>query len=243
MNDQLRDRLFAKPLGPVPQFTFDASVASVFPDMIERSVPGYATVVAISGMLAGEFSVPGSKLYDLGCSLGATSIAMAAECASSCQVIAVDNSQPMIDRLQEWLDAQQKPLPIQVSCDDINNIEMHNASVVALNYTLQFVAAELRSTLLQKVYQGMRDGGALILSEKIALSHPDDDDLFVRMHHRFKKANGYSNLEVSQKREALDKVLVPESMQQHKDRLYACGFKRVETWFQCFNFVSMVAIK
>ncbi|NNC54706.1 MAG: carboxy-S-adenosyl-L-methionine synthase CmoA, partial [Pseudomonadales bacterium] len=126
---------------------------------------------------------------------------------------------------------------------DINNTEIYDASVVVLNYTLQFVPAEMRSALLSKVYNGMREGGALVLSEKIALGHRDDDALFTRLHHRFKKANGYSDLEVSQKREALENVLVPESIQQHRERLLGCGFRRVETWFQCFNFASMIAIK
>ncbi len=237
------DSLFSHPMGEVKGFTFDEQVASVFPDMIQRSVPGYSTVVAISGVLARRFSQPGTRIYDLGCSLGASSFSMARNAHSDCELIAVDNSLAMLDRLQKVLAEQPLPVCVRTVLADICDIEMSNASVVALNYTLQFVPVAHRVALLEKIHQAMVDGGVLVLSEKIHFDHASVDELFVDLHHDFKRANGYSDLEISQKRDAIENVLLPETLEVHKQRLVACGFSRVEVWFQCFNFASLVAFK
>lgn len=238
-----KDTLFSYPMGAVKGFTFDDAVASVFPDMIQRSVPGYSTVVAISGVLAQRFSQPGTRLYDLGCSLGATSFSMAQSAASDCEVIAVDNASAMLDQLEEALATQSLVTPIHLMHADILDIEISQASVVAMNYTLQFVDIEKRESLLARIHQGMVDNAVLILSEKIQFDSEQVDELFIDLHHDFKRANGYSDLEISQKRDAIDNVLVPESLAKHRQRLVDCGFSRVEVWFQCFNFASLVAFK
>lgn len=237
------DTLFLHPMGAVEGFTFDRSVAAVFPDMIQRSVPGYSTVVAISGLLAQRFAQPGTQLYDLGCSLGATSFSMAQAGTQDCELIAVDSSKAMLDQFSVTLSEQNLPMPITLIHADINTIKIERASVVALNYTLQFVAIEQRIKLLQKIQHGMVTGGVLLLSEKIQFDDTSVNELFVELHHDFKRANGYSELEISQKREAIDNVLLPESLQVHRQRLIGCGFSRVEVWFQCFNFASLVAFK
>jgi tRNA (cmo5U34)-methyltransferase len=245
MKDPKKDTIFSTNMQQVPNFVFDASVASVFTDMISRSVPGYATVIAISGLLAERFSQPNTRLYDLGCSLGATTLAMAQKAASGCEIIAVDNSQSMLDGLRALLVKKELPNAnaIRLICSDIQQATIDNASVVALNYTLQFIAREQRSELLQKIFNGMTTGGVLILSEKIALPDADVDKLFIDLHHEFKRSNGYSDLEISQKRDAIEDVLLPESLELHMQRLQACGFKKVEVWFQCFNFASLIAFK
>ena len=237
------DTLFSHPMGAVEGFTFDQAVADVFPDMIQRSVPGYSTVVTISGVLAQRFSQPGTRLYDLGCSLGATSFAMARNAASNCELIAVDNSAAMLAQLETVIARQSLSIPVTTERADICDIALNNASVVALNYTLQFVAIEQRQALLEKINRGMVNGGVVILSEKIQFPSDAVNELFVDLHHDFKRANGYSDLEISQKRDAIENVLVPETLAQHRSRLADCGFSRVEVWFQCFNFASLVAFK
>jgi tRNA (cmo5U34)-methyltransferase len=230
-------------MGKVAGFTFDEGVAAVFPDMIQRSVPGYSTVVAISGVLAEHFSQADTRIYDLGCSLGASSFAMAKRAEPSCELMAVDNSKAMLDQLIQRVKAHPLPIALSTIEADICDVEIHNASVVALNYTLQFVELKKRQRLLEKIYRGMVDRGVLILSEKVAFEDPQVGQLFAELHHDFKRANGYSDLEISQKRDAIENVLLPESIMNHKQRLAECGFSRVEVWFQCFNFVSLVAFK
>jgi tRNA (cmo5U34)-methyltransferase len=112
---------------------------------------------------------------------------------------------------------------------------------VVLNFTLQFLPPGDRLPLLARIRDGLRAGGILILSEKIAGRDAAADGLLTEMHHAFKRANGYSELEISRKRSALEKVLVPETLDTHRQRLAAAGFARADLWFQCFNFVSLVA--
>ena len=126
---------------------------------------------------------------------------------------------------------------------DINNIEIENAAVVALNFTLQFIEHSARYTLLEKIYKGLKPGGILLLSEKIKTENTLVDDLLTNLHHDFKRANGYSELEISQKRSAIEHIMRPETLNAHNKRLLDIGFAHTQVWYQCFNFCSMIAIK
>ena len=238
-----RDKIYARPLDKLVDFNFDERVACVFPDMINRSVPGYASIVAMTGILAAEFYQVGSYCYDLGCSLGASSLSMAKAINDpSVSIIAVDNSPAMLNKAGELLPPEIKQ-KISFVCADINDINIRNASIVVMNFTLQFIAPQKRAQLLSKIYQGMQPGGILILSEKLNYQNEQEQQLLIEMHHFFKKANGYTDMEISQKRQALENVLLPETLEQHKSRLQKAGFKQTEQWFQCFNFASLIAVK
>lgn len=239
-----RDSLYADAHDSISDFTFDERVAAVFPDMIRRSVPGYQTVIAMTGVLAGRYATPNSNCYDLGCSLGASSFAMSSQLDQpGCEIIAVDNSPAMLEQCQATLANQPGSERVSLVCADLLDVNLTNASVVVLNYTLQFVDASLRDKLIEDIYAGMQPGGVLLLSEKIRFDDSDTDQRMTAMHHAFKAANGYSELEISQKRTALENVLVPETLQVHQQRLANAGFTPVDAWFQCFNFVSLVAYK
>lgn len=238
-----KDSLYANPLGEISAFKFDETVVDVFPDMIQRSVPGYGAIISAIGLLAGRFSQENSICYDLGCSLGAATLAMRQHItAKNCRIVAVDNSEAMVNRFRQNLQSKEG-VAVEVRCGDIRDIEIRHASVVVLNFTLQFIPPEDRGRLLETVYQGLLPGGILILSEKLAFDDVRQQALQTDMHHLFKKAQGYSDLEVSQKRAALENVLVPEAFSIHQQRLAAAGFSNVEVWFQYFNFASMVALK
>ncbi len=241
---EIKDSLYASPLGKIDTFKFDDQVAAVFPDMIQRSVPGYSTIISAIGLLAERFAQPGSRCYDLGCSLGAATFAMRHRLnVPECKIIAVDNSSAMIERLKQNLKVDTASTPVEVYCQDIREIDIQQASVVVLNFTLQFIPVEDRQAFLDRIYQGLLPGGILILSEKLHYSDARQQALQTDMHHLFKKAQGYSDLEISQKRSALENVLIAESFVQHQQRLLGCGFESVEVWFQYFNFASMLALK
>ncbi len=229
---------------PREDFVFDEKVAAVFTDMISRSVPGYATIISMIGVLANRYCSKGSNLYDLGCSLGGATFAMAHHIEhKDYQLFAVDNSAAMMSRLKKSVDSSEETYPIVLSQADISDIEIRDASVVVLNFTLQFIDPAQREALMRKIYLGMRPGGILILSEKIRLADDDLNALLIDMYHQFKEAQGYSKLEISQKRSALENVLIPETLAAHKSRLLNAGFRSVDSWFQCFNFASMIAFK
>ncbi|HDV7284527.1 carboxy-S-adenosyl-L-methionine synthase CmoA [Mannheimia glucosida] len=239
-----RDTLFSAPIEKLGDFTFDESVAEVFPDMIQRSVPGYSNIITAIGMLAERFVTDNSNVYDLGCSRGAGILSIRRNVnAKNVQIIGVDNSQPMVERCKTHLSAYHSEIPVTILLDDIRHIEIKNASMVVLNFTLQFLPREDRLALLQKIYQGLNANGILVLSEKFTFESEEMNELLIDLHHTFKRANGYSELEVSQKRNALENVMRTDSIETHKKRLQEAGFTQVELWFQCFNFGSMVAIK
>lgn len=242
-----RDRLYQDLTGETGDFVFDERVVRVFPDMIERSVPGYAMIVPMLGMLARRYAQSDSVLYDLGCSLGAVALAMqAAVRAPGARIVAVDNAPDMVRSLETLLEtspAEPAAPPIRVHCSDVLDTPIERASVTALNFTLQFVPPGRRPELLERIAAGTLPGGVLLLSEKIRFQDPVEQDLQTEWHHAFKRARGYSELEIARKREALEHVLRPETLEAHRARLEQAGFRRVYRWFQGFSFVSLVAFR
>jgi len=240
----LSDQIFAEPLANIAGFKFDQKVVDVFPDMIKRSVPGYATTISMIGDLAQRYAQSNSFCYDLGCSLGAATLAMRHHIrASNCEIIAIDNSEAMIDRCRQVMAADSSELAVDLRCQDLQDCQIEQASVVVLNFTLQFIPKQERSQLIRNIYQGLLPGGVLILSEKVQFENPAHQELMVELHHNFKRANGYSDLEIAQKRSAIENVLIPETLDVHKERLSDAGFSSADVWFQCFNFASLIAIK
>ena len=238
-----KDSIYSFPFDEVAGFTFDEEVVKVFPDMIQRSVPGYSAIISAIGLLAGRYAQEQSVCYDLGCSLGAAAISMRHQIPGCCRIIAVDNSEAMIRKCKTILQKDQAKAPVEIQHGDIMDVVIENASVVVLNFTLQFIPVENRLDFLGKIYRGLLPGGILILSEKLKFEDPVQQELQTAMHHAFKRANGYSELEINQKRTALEEVLIPETLSQHRDRLLLVGFSSTEVWFQYFNFASMTAVK
>lgn len=225
-------------------FVFDERVATVFSDMIERSVPGYATIISLIGTLAERYVTPGTMVYDLGSSLGAASLAIRHHLGDrDCRIVAVDNSAAMISNSRHLLEKDSATVPLELLQADILDVDISNASMVVLNFTLQFIPLNKRQLLMEKIFAGMTPGGLLVLSEKVRFEDPDLDSLFIDLHHQFKMRHGYSELEVSRKRAALENVLIPETIAAHEQRISAAGFVSFDVWFQCFNFASMVAVK
>lgn len=240
------DKLFAEPLPRVSDFVFDHDVARVFPDMIKRSIPGYPTIVENIGVIAAHHAQPGTRIYDLGCSLGAATQSMRRHLRQEgCEIIAVDNAEAMVQRCREYLSAQdsmvEELVPATVIHGDILELELQPCSVVVLNFTLQFIAPERRLEVLQRVRQALLPGGILILSEKFRFDDTGIQHHLEQVHYAFKRANGYSELEIAQKRSAIENVMLIDTQQMHLTRLQQAGFGLAYPWFQCLNFGSIVA--
>ena len=239
-----RDTIYTDPLQQAGLFRFDESVARVFPDMIKRSVPGYTTIVAMTGLLAQRYATPGSRLYDLGCSLGASTLAMRQNLRlEDCRLVGVDNSSAMLERCRSIIDTDIHDTPVDLVCADLQDVSIEDASVVVLNFTLQFIPVAIRDRVIADIYHGLRPGGIMVLSEKVTFEDPHLDTLNIELHHEYKRANGYSEMEIAGKRAALEHVLLPETLAKHKQRIAKAGFSSCDVWFQCFNFASLVALK
>jgi tRNA (cmo5U34)-methyltransferase len=236
-----KDRVFSRALSDVKAFEFNETVADVFQDMISRSVPGYALLLRMIGLYADIFIQPGSRVFDLGCSLGEATLVIADRAgAIDCEIVAVDNSAAMINKCEQLPDSPNK---IKWRCEDIRQTEISKASMVVLNLTLQFLPPEERPALLHKIFQGLNPGGVLVLSEKVVFADVTENERMVQLYQGFKKTMGYSDLEISQKRNALENVLIPDSEQQHLQRLDDAGFGEIYQCFRSFNFISYLAIK
>ena len=243
-NRQSKDTLFNTP-NEHRSFTFDEQVATVFDDMINRSVPGYSAIIDMVGQLAHRYCKNGSIIYDLGCSLGASSLSITRHIEhNDYEIIAIDNSEAMVSRLKADLQNQKGATKqIKVKLEDIRESEIKSASMVILNFTLQFINVKDRDQLIKKISAGMRPGGLLIISEKVSFTNMEMNGLFIDLYHKFKEKQGYSELEISQKRDALENVLIPESLEKHYERLLAADFELIETWLKYFNFASIIAFK
>lgn len=234
----------AKEPGQVPKFAFDERVVEVFDDMISRSVPLYQEVQVATAKLARHFIQPNSTIYDLGCSTGTTLIQLCREFVSSnVRIVAIDNSGPMIARCRERLAEHGIADRVTLIHDDIANLTIENASLVISNYTLQFIRPEERPAILSKIYDGLRPDGAFLLSEKVRHDHPVLQEALTDLHHGFKRANGYSELEIARKRDAIENVLVPLTSQENFELLRNAGFSNLEQFLKWYTFVSIAAIK
>lgn len=251
-----RDQIYRAKHGKVGKFVFDEKVASVFEDMISRSVPGYDQILHLLPTLIKRFQQSNGRYYDLGCSLGAGMLAMAEGISSHKQnkttelsindhtIIGIDSSDAMISQATNTLcDFHYPNLTFDFRCEDINITDLSNAAMVLMNFTLQFIALEDRDNLIESIYSNLIAGGGLVISEKIKFEDASTNQTLIDIHHQYKADQGYSELEISQKRDAIENVLIPETLETHVDRLRSAGFTIVTPWVQNLQFVSILAIK
>jgi tRNA (cmo5U34)-methyltransferase len=238
-----RDQIYLEPRAQVEPFQFDAHVARVFDDMIRRSIPGYATLLELTALAAQRYVQDGSAVYDLGCSLGTTSVAMGRVLGGrGVSLHAIDQSSAMVERCARLLAEQLPNVNVCVQVADVREVQFLPTSFVVVAFTLQFIPPQERLDLLQRVYDALLPGGALIVSEKLKLDEAEAAVL-EPLHDAFRLANGYSDLELAQKRQALENILRCDSEAQHRQRLCQVGFGQVVGWFRAANFGSWLALK
>lgn len=238
-----KDRVYSRPLTSIEDFEFDAIVADVFEDMIERSVPGYGLMLELIGSLAESFAIAGSNVYDLGCSLGASTLQLRRHVPASCHVIGVDNSSAMLERCEANMTRDNSSVSYELRLEDIRATLLENASMVVLNFTLQFIPDKERLQILKRIASGLLPGGALLLAEKVRFENTFEQKLMTDLHHDFKRYQGYSDLEIAQKRASLENVLVPNTGSEHIKRLAAAGFSSQQQCVRCLNFEAFLAIR
>jgi tRNA (cmo5U34)-methyltransferase len=238
------DRVFQEPLDRIADFKFNETVAAVFDDMVSRSVPQYAEIQRMLVELGAYFATEGSNIYDLGCSTG-TSLALLHQALPvKCNLYGIDSSDEMLQKCRSKLETVGLGDAINLRCEDLDrHISIENASVVMLVLTLMFVRPLNRERLMAEIYRGMNENGCLLLVEKVLGDGSLFNRLFIERYYAFKRRMGYSELEISQKREALENVLIPYRLQENRDLLLKAGFREVEVFFKWYNFAGFVAVK
>ena len=244
MSDQ--DKLFAKTRLRNDDFTFGKDTAAVFDDMLDRSVPFYGEMQRMLGELAADFAVDGTTIYDLGCSTANTFLAVGALLRpdSNVRFVGLDSSEDMLQKAEQKLTATQFPWPYSLTLHDLNDgLAIENASVALMALTLQFVRPLNREALMSSVYRGLNHNGCFLLVEKVLGEHSTFNRLFINHYYEMKRRKGYSDLEIAQKREALENVLIPYRLEENKRLLRHIGFQHVDVFFKWYNFCGIVAIK
>ena len=225
-------------------FEFNSRVVEVFDDMLDRSVPFYRQVIEGTASLLDRYLEGGDTIYDLGSSTGTTLLELSRLLQDdTIRYVGIDSSQPMLEKAQLKVELYSKQNEFEFLNEDITQFNHGGAGAILLNYTLQFIRPLAREAMIKKLYHCLRPGGVLILSEKTICHEKRLNREFIDIYHAFKKERGYSELEIAKKREALENILIPFSIDENKELLRTSGFKTIETYFQWFNFTSFVAIK
>lgn len=237
-----KDNLFDRSIYPRP-FSFNEDVASVFDDMVQRSIPLYTDVSLYLLPWVQSFYQPLTAIVDIGCSTGTCLHAIGNYLDKKALLLGIDNSAAMIEKASVKLGSLHGKHDIKLLCEDVLNLHFEPASVVIMNYTLQFLPASKRLSLLRKIYDSLKPGGLLFYSEKLRSSHPVVQEMKTLIYEDFKENQGYSKTEIARKKEALENVLVPNTEKEHEQLLKQAGFTHSESVMKWNNFVSMIAIK
>ena len=239
-----RDEVFREAKDSVSDFKFGAEVANVFDDMVSRSVPFYAEQQRMVAEIAGDFAVAGTQVYDLGCSTGTTLLLLDRTVAPGVKFIGLDNSEEMLVKCGQKFAEHGLRHEHELRYADLNQgVAIENASVVTMVLTLQFVRPLQRERLVQDVFRGLNENGCLLLCEKVLGEDSLFNRLFIKYYYDYKRRMGYSELEITQKREALENVLIPYKLLENRELLLRTGFRYVDTFFKWYNFCGMVAVK
>jgi len=239
-----KDEVFKEKLGAASDFHFGENVAAVFDDMLERSVPFYREIQRMIAEMAADFAVEGTNVYDLGCSTGTRLLFLHHHLSQKVKFIGVDYSQEMLKKCRLKLAENHFKREHELLCADLNQgVRIENASVVLMILTLQFIRPLYRDTLVAEILRGINENGCLILVEKIIGEDSLFNRLFIKYYYDYKKRNGYSELEIAQKREALENVLVPYRLLENREVLLRTGFRYCDVFFKWYNFCGLVAVK
>jgi tRNA (cmo5U34)-methyltransferase len=237
------DQVFAEPQRTT-DFKFDARTANVFDDMVSRSVPFYDEMQRMTTELVADFATPGSNVYDIGCATGTTLLACESTVDPLVNFVGMDNSQEMLDKAKIKMDLMPSTRKRTLECVDLHDsFTIENASVVILTLTLQFVRPLHRERVMRTIADGMNPQGALILIEKLTEENTMFNRLFIKYYYEMKRRHGYSELEISQKREALENVLIPYHYTENERLAHHVGFTQFIPFFRWYNFCGMIAVK
>ncbi|MGR9013205.1 MAG: carboxy-S-adenosyl-L-methionine synthase CmoA [Gammaproteobacteria bacterium] len=238
------DRVFEGENQKAGDFKFNTEIASVFDDMVNRSVPFYGEIQRMMAEQAADYAKPGTDVYDLGCATGATLVGMNTAVAEGIRFIGIDDSQEMLGKCRTKLEEAGFKRCFELRVADLNEgIEISNASVVILCLTLQFIRPINRARILKCIFDGLHSGGALIMVEKILAEDGVFNRDFIKYYYSHKRRNHYSEREISQKREALENVLIPYKLSENISLLYDTGFAHCEVFFKWYNFAGLMAVK
>lgn len=244
LNTEAKDTVFDRTDQAIDDFKFNAKVANVFDDMVSRSVPFYEEMQRMTCELAGDFAKPGTNLYDIGCSTATTLLAMDERVSPDVKFIGIDNSADMLAKARQKVESHPTQRRIDFVAADLHQgLQLENASVITMLLTLQFVRPLYRERVMKQIFEGLNEQGCLLMIEKLTSEDTIFNRLFIEHYYDFKRRNGYSEIEIAKKREALENVLIPYRVEENIELLKWAGFRKVELFFRWYNFCGIIAVK
>jgi tRNA (cmo5U34)-methyltransferase len=242
--EPIKDTLFSEKRQEVSDFDFGKDTAVVFDDMLDRSVPFYREMQRMIGEITTDYVLDGTNLYDLGCATCNAFIELDPILPKKVKFIGIDFSKDMLDRAREKIARTGTQRGHELICADLNDdIEITNASVVVMNLTLQFIRPVRRQRVMSNIAKGVLPGGCLLIVEKVLSKDSKINRSFIKYYYDFKQRNGYSEMEIAQKREALENVLIPYRLEEDYELFLNSGFSFADVFFKWYNFCGIVAVK
>jgi tRNA (cmo5U34)-methyltransferase len=239
-----KDTLFSEQRSDVRDFDFGKDTAVVFDDMLNRSVPYYTEMQRMIGEISVDYAVDGTRVYDLGCATCNAFFELDRVLPKEMKFVGVDFSSEMLGQAREKIATQGFKRDHELICADLNDeIEIKNASVVIMNLTLQFIRPVRRHLVMSNIARGMVPGGCLLVVEKVLSKDSKINRSFIKYYYDFKERNGYSKMEIAQKREALENVLIPYRLEENYELFLSSGFSFCDVFFKWYNFCGMIAVK
>lgn len=235
----MKDKVFTKEISK--KFEFDEAVASVFDDMLSRSVPFYDVVQKLIIDIILTHQEDNKKVLDLGVSTAKLLLELKNKMSSNMVLKGIDNSQAMLTRAENKCKAFGADIELELA--DMLSYKYNNEDIIIANYTLQFIRPIQRLELVKKIYDGMNDESIFIFSEKVVFNNKKLDKDLIDIYYEYKKEQGYSEYEISQKREALENILIPFTIEENIKMCIDAGFSSIDTIFQWGNFVTFIARK
>ena len=239
-----KDTLFQDKREFINDFDFGKNTAQVFDDMLNRSVPFYSEIQRMIAEIANYFAVKNTNLYDLGCSTGETFIALDQKVLSKVKFIGIDSSDAMLEKARKKMEEAKISHEYALIRSDLNQgVNIENASIVIMSLTLQFIRPLYREKVIRSIAEGINESGCFIVIEKVLSTNSLINRLFIKLYYDFKKRSGYDELEIKQKREALENVLIPYHYDENRQLMLSNGFKSCESFFRWYNYCGLLAVK
>ena len=229
---------------PTGRWEFDADVTDAFDDMLKRSIPQYDVMRAAVFALGCPFVQQNTAIVDVGASRGEAIEPFLKRFGALNHHVMIEISEPMRAVLRERFGGYEKSGVVEIRSDDLRaSFPFVKTSLILSILTLQFVPIEHRQRLVQRMYDSMIAGGALIVVEKVLGATASLDAVFVDGYYDLKRANGYSQEAIDRKRLALEGVLVPVTAAWNEELLKMAGFRQVDCFWRWMNFAGWIAVK
>ena len=224
------------------EWRFDKNVSQAFDSHVRKSVPFYEEIQRMVIELSEYFVRDQSVVYDLGCSTGTTldMLSNAHVGKEDAQFIGFDLSKFMIKEARKKVNRPN----VRFYHKNVLDVEFSPpANFVTSLFTMQFLTLAERRTLLERIYEGLIEGGGLLIVEKVSSDHSVFEDMWTELYWDFKRRQGFTPEQIVEKANSIRGVMKPLTSDENIDLLWQAGYSRVDVFFKWYNWAGVLGIK